>query len=52
MIRAYALAGDRLKLVPPEADDVFWWDLVTPDRSEETCLGSGPINLLERRAVV
>jgi hypothetical protein len=36
MIRAYALTADRLKPLAPEADDVVWWNLVNPDRSEET----------------
>jgi magnesium transporter len=38
MIRAYALAGDRLKPLAPESDDVVWWDLINPERSEETSL--------------
>lgn len=38
MIRAYALTGDRLKPLAPEAEEVVWWDLVNPDRSEEKSL--------------
>ncbi len=38
MIRAFSLAGDRLKPVAPESEDVVWWDLTEPDRAEETGL--------------
>ncbi len=35
MIRAYELAGDRLKPVAAEAETVVWWDLFQPTRDEE-----------------
>lgn len=38
MIRAYELSADRLKPVATEAESVVWWDLINPDREEETGL--------------
>lgn len=38
MIRAYELSADRLKSVATEAESVAWWDLINPDREEETGL--------------
>ena len=38
MIRAYELTADRLKPAAPEGEGIIWWDLVNPDRDEETGL--------------
>ena len=38
MIRAYELFSQRLRVVATDSSNVIWWDLIDPDREEETGL--------------